>query len=251
MLRATGFAGRGRAATVNEDCFAIDERLGLCVVADGMGGHRAGEIAARIAVDTIVDFLRDPRTILSPESIDAGGGHPFGVDRGLSSDANLLRTAILLANLRVLEAAATASHCGGMGTTVVAARVIGRHLIVGHVGDSRLYLQTPSGLRQVTSDDSWTATPSCHPMRGALTNVVGVSPCTDVHVMEEMASSAERLLLATDGVHGWLDDRTIADLLGGDEEPLVLAGRIVAAARARGSHDDCTAIVASVQPTNL
>ena len=108
-----------------------------------------------------------------------------------------------------------------MGTTVVAARVADGRLSVAHVGDSRLYLLAGRRLRQVTRDDSWMASmladdPDAdplllehHPLRNALTNVVGARPRTDVHVAEEPLAGGERLLLSTDGVHGVVDERRL------------------------------------------
>jgi len=262
-LRAYGITDRGRSRPTNEDCFAIQEELGLCVIADGMGGHNAGEVAARMAVDAVVDACRaalDGSPLLACEAPRSRheGGWPFGFDDTRSGDANLLRTAILVANLQVLEAAVTADVCAGMGTTIVAVRVAEGRLTVGHVGDSRLYLLDGGRLRQVTRDDSWVASmlavnPGAdslllqhHPMRHALTNVVGVRAGTDVHVLEVTLTGPARLLLTTDGVHSALDIERLQHLLMEDDEPKTLAGGIVAAALARGSQDNCTAIVARV-----
>src|SRR5437773_6401725 len=96
VLRAFGSSDKGRVRTTNEDCFAIDEQLRLLVVADGMGGHNAGEVASRVAVDTIVAFVRDSRGRGVESSTDTW---PFGYDRDLSAAGNLLKTAIHLANL--------------------------------------------------------------------------------------------------------------------------------------------------------
>jgi serine/threonine protein phosphatase PrpC len=262
VLRAHGISDRGRIRPTNEDCFAIQEELGLCVIADGMGGHNAGEVAARIAVDAVVDACRTARSGLGSglwhEDPASGpeGRWPFGYDGGFSEDANLLRTAILVANFQILEAAITTDHWAGMGTTVVAARVAGGRLTVGHVGDSRLYLLAGGALRQVTRDDSWVASmlavdPGAdplllqhHPMRHALTNVVGARSGTDVHVQEETLASPARLLLTTDGVHSVLNDGVLERLLTEDDDPPAIAARIVAAALGRGSRDNCTAIVA-------
>ena len=247
MLVAFGATDKGRVRPINEDCFAIEEALGLCVIADGMGGHNAGEVAARLAVDTVVDVVRDWR---------ADALLPFGREASLSEQGNVLRTSILLANAQILERATTAEHYAGMGTTVVVTRVTGGRLVVAHVGDSRLYLFDGRTLRQVTRDDSWVATvlatdPKAdplllrhHPMRNALTNVVGGRPRTEVHVVEEPLAGGERLLLTTDGVHGVLDDESLERLMQEDENPRELAERIVSAALSRGSRDNCTAIVA-------
>jgi serine/threonine protein phosphatase PrpC len=244
---AYGVTDKGRVRPINEDCFAIDEALGLCVIADGMGGHNAGEVAARLAVDAVVDVVKE----WSADAI-----HPFGPDPALSDEGNLLRTAILLANAQILEQATTAEDYAGMGTTVVVTRVTDGRLAVAHVGDSRLYLFDGQTLRQVTRDDSWVATvlatdPTAdplllqhHPMRNALTNVVGARPGTEVHVIEEALAGGEVLLLTTDGVHGVLDDERLERLMREEDHPRELAERVISAALARGSRDNCTAIVA-------
>jgi PPM family protein phosphatase len=262
VLRAYGITDRGRVRPTNEDCFAIQQELGLCVIADGLGGHNAGEIAARMAVDAVVDACRTALSVsgrLGRDTLRSTtcGRWPFGFDHALSENANLFRTAILVANLQILEAAITTDRCAGMGTTIVVVRVADGRLTVGHVGDSRLYVLADEGLRQVTRDDSWVAsmavTPGAdplllqhHPMRHALTNVVGARSGTDVHVQEETLTGHARLLLTTDGVHSVLDERHIERLLMEGEEPRAIAAGIVAAALARGSRDNCTAIVARV-----
>jgi protein phosphatase len=246
VLRAYGF-NKGRIRPVNEDCWAFDDERNLCVVADGMGGHEAGEVAARIAVNTVVDYLAsDPARTVT---------WPFGYDPALSITGNRLRTAIHLAHVQVFQAAIASKRYAGMGTTLVAALVEGSRLSVAHVGDSRLYLLDGDRIRQLTRDDSWMASmlaedPSAdrvqlerHPMRHALTNVVGAGSRTTVHVVEEHLKGGELLLLSTDGVHGELDADRIERLML-DSELEAAASRLVAAALARGSADNCTAVVA-------
>ena len=184
---------------------------------------------------------------------------PFGFDAALSVEGNVLRTSILLANVQILEARDSAEHYAGMGTTMVAARVVAGRLSVAHVGDSRLYLFDGQRLRQVTRDDSWVATDAGHdpkadplllqhhPMRNALTNVVGARPRTEVHVVEDTLAGGELLLLTTDGVHGVLDDERLERLMRDEENPGQIAEQVVAAALTRGSRDNCTAIVARYQ----
>ena len=188
VLRAHGVTDKGRVRPTNEDCWAFEPSRGLCVVADGMGGHNAGEVAAQLAVETIVGYL-------TGEHPDAEW--PFGFDPSISSAGNQLRTAIQLAHMRILETAVTSDQYSGMGTTIVASMIDGNRLSVGHAGDSRLYVLAGDHLRQLTRDDSWMATmlaqdPGAdlgrydrHPMRNALTNVVGARRQTDVHVVEE------------------------------------------------------------------
>ena len=273
MLRAYGLTDKGRVRPTNEDCFAIQEELGLCVVADGMGGHNAGEVAARLAVDAVVDFVRERSASLSrlhsPEShasVGEPGGErapdlwPFGFDPALSADGNLLRTAIHFANLQILEAAISSNDYAGMGTTIVAARVAESRLSVAHVGDSRLYLVAERRLRQVTLDDSWMVSMLAHdpdadplllqhhPLRNALTNVVGAGTRTEVHVVEQALGGGELMLLSTDGVHGVLDDSRIERTMLEDEDPRAIAHGLIKSALARGSRDNCTAVVAQYRP---
>src|SRR5262249_18977100 len=166
----------------NEDVFAIDDGLALCVVADGMGGHNAGEVAARVASDAIVTFLKESAARGLAAATDTW---PFGFDWSFSPAGNLLRTAVQIANLHVLRAAGSSEDYAGMGTTIVAAMVVKNLLAVAHVGDSRLYVIAKGAIRQATQDDSWIATvlaqnpgadPALlqqHPMRNALTNGIG------------------------------------------------------------------------------
>lgn len=257
MLRAFGVTNKGRVRLTNEDYFAIDEEMRLCVVADGLGGHKAGDVAARMAVDAAVDFITGPRTF---QREDSAGTWPFGFDPSLSETGNLLRTAIHLANMQILETALGSDQYAGMCTTIVAAMIDGERLSVGHVGDSRLYVVANNRIRQLTHDDSWMAsvpaddpqlargTLQHHRMRHALTNVVGARPRTDVHLVEAILGGGELLLLLTDGVHGVLDDHRLERLAlrGGDLRQI--ATSLVCAALARGSRDNCTAIAARYLP---
>src|SRR3954447_18527861 len=207
MFRAYGVTERGRIRPTNEDCFAISSQLQLCIVADGMGGHNAGEVAARLAVDAMVDYVAEAGNLAEPgshgEDIGSHRGYdggvsrwPLGFDPSLSEGGNLLRTAVYLANLRILETAVLSREYAGMGTTIVAGLVRDGRLSVAHVGDSRLYLLAHNRLQQLTTDDSWVEAAMAggghadgvmlqhHPMRHALTNVVGARARTDVHVSE-------------------------------------------------------------------
>ena len=247
QLKASGATDKGRIRPTNEDSFAVREDLRLCVIADGMGGHNAGEVASRVAVDAVVECCS-----AVPDS------WPFGYDDSLSADGNLLRTALHRANLSILETAITSDRYIGMGTTLVIARVTDGHLAVAHAGDSRLYLFRDRRLRQITQDDSWIATMLAadahvdqetlmnHPMRNALTNVVGTGARTEAHVVEEPTSPGDLLLLTTDGVHGVLEADQLAGMVGDGDDLEAIAKRLVDAAMAAGSRDNCTAIVAKI-----
>jgi protein phosphatase len=229
VFRAFGASDCGPVRQVNEDCFAIDEQMGLCVVADGMGGHKAGDVAARVAIDSVLGYIRG--------AAGRPPAWPFGFEQSLSQAGNTLRTAILVANANVLELATLTPGLTGMGTTVVAALVRHDRLSVAHVGDSRLYLRAGRTLRLLTEDDTLPA------MRNVLTNVVG-APAAAVHVAEETLRAGDLLVLVTDGVHGAVDHASMERLMATAGDPQAIAGKLVETALARHSRDNCTAVVA-------
>ena len=263
VLKAWGISDKGAVRPTNQDRFAIDEELRLCVIADGMGGHNAGEVAADAAVAAVLEVVRHRQRTRQAHTMAASCTSPcraFGVDPALSDAGNLLRAAIHLANMQVLEQAGRSSAYTGMGTTIVAALAVDGLLSVGHVGDSRPYRLTGGRLRQLTGDDSWIANVMAndpranvslleyHPMRHVLTNVVGSGPRTEVHVFEEPLAAGDRLLLTTDGVHGVLDVRRLEQLVADPDDLAAAPSDILRAAIARGSRDNCTAIVAQYLP---
>src|SRR6185436_9552800 len=151
MLTAYGVTHAGNVRKTNEDAVLWEPVLGLFVVADGMGGHNAGEVASKLAVDAIKGFL-----IRS-----CGGGEftwPYGISPELSFPANCLMTAIKLANRRVFKAGESRDEYTGLGTTVVAGYVEDGQLVFSGVGDSRIYSYRDGKFDQITVDDSWVAT---------------------------------------------------------------------------------------------
>ena len=229
LFRAFGFSDQGPVRSSNEDSFGFDEQTALCIVADGMGGHNGGEVASRLAVEGVTDFVKSSK---------ANTVWPFGFDASLSAPANLLRTAIYTANRRILDAASQRRDLSGMGTTIVAALVHGNTLAIAHVGDSRLYVFAGGALRLLTTDDSWALN------RNVLTNVLGSRAQVEVHMAEEPITAGELVILITDGIHGVIDDAALRTLVGdGPHHLQAMANRIVQAALTRGSRDNCTAVV--------
>lgn len=250
MTSGVGLSDSGPVRRGNEDTFACVNELGLFVVADGMGGHNAGEIASKLAVEAIVGFIK--RTAESDEF-----SWPYGIDPSLSLDANRLKTAIHLANRRVFRESEMHDDYSGMGTTVVSALIAGRKLIVAHVGDSRLYLRSNGSFKRLTKDDSWAATILAqelgdgaaiakHPMRNVLTNVLGARELTEVHVMEIELSGGELLLLCSDGLHSVVQDGDIARQLESVDDLDVAAKRLIAAAIEAGTRDNVTVVLTTV-----
>lgn len=228
VFRAFGVSDQGPVRTSNEDCFGFDEQTGLCIVADGMGGHNGGEVASRLAVECVTGFVKTSK---------ADAVWPYGFDASLSAPANLLRTAIYTANRQILETAAQRRDLSGMGTTIVAALVHGDTLAIAHVGDSRLYVFAGGLLRLLTADDSWALN------RNVLTNVLGSRAQVVVHMAEEPMTTGELVILITDGIHGVMDDEALEHLVDDGQHPQAMAKRIVQEALTRGSRDNCTAVV--------
>jgi PPM family protein phosphatase len=243
-VKAFGLSEAGPVRRINEDRFISAEDLRLFVVADGMGGHSAGEVAARVAVESIENFIRR-----SHETNDFSW--PFGVEPGLSLDANRLKTAVKLANRRINRLAENHDDYLTMATTAVCALIGDHNLVVAHVGDSRLYLSNGNGLQQLTVDDSWAATvlggtggAKSPAVRHVLTNVLGARPDTLVHLVEHEWSGTETLLLCSDGLHGSVPHETLHDLMASsldDIEPL--AHKLVSAALEHGSRDNITVLI--------
>jgi serine/threonine protein phosphatase PrpC len=245
-LIAFGVSDCGPIRTVNEDAFSFDLDLGLFVVADGMGGHAAGEVASRLAIETIVAFVA--RSKDDPELGDAPD-----YDASLSLDANRLRMALQLANTRIFRAGASHEDYHGMGTTVVAVLFSGPNLVVAHAGDSRLYEQYDGRLTQLTKDDSLLEmlaamdvpeeTRERHAQKNVVTNVLGGDEQVVVNIAQWPRVPGRVLMLCTDGVHGVLDDGRIGGILASHDEPRQHAERLVAEAIAAGGRDNATALV--------
>ncbi len=252
--RSYGRSETGPVRRGNEDGFAVDDGLGLYVVADGMGGHNAGEVASRLALETITGFIRrsnDEREF----------SWPCGILPTLSYDGNRLRTAVYLANRRVFRTAESQDDYLGMGTTVVAALVSPGGIVIAHVGDSRAYRLRGGALTQLTRDDSWVATvlaadPGAdpqtfanHPMRNVLTNVLGAREDIDVHIQEPPTEPDDVLLLCTDGVHGIVDAARIASILGRSAAADSVVDALLTTAINGGSRDNMTAVIVGFKRT--
>jgi protein phosphatase len=238
---------RGLVRPHNEDSLSWDLDLGLYIVADGMGGHNAGEVASQMAVETITQFIERTR---DPDDCT----WPFELDPTVSFNANRVMNAMLLANRRVFHEGEAREEYNGMGTTATVALIQGSHLTVGGIGDSRLYSLLGGDFVQLTVDDSWVARmvandPSltradlaASPLRNALTNVIGAREQTSARVTERVLTPGELLLLCSDGLHSLVEDEVIRQiLLDHPMEPA--ADALVAAALERGGRDNITVLI--------
>jgi serine/threonine protein phosphatase PrpC len=231
---------------LNEDAHFVDLELGLIVVADGMGGHNAGEVAARLAVEAVVEFIRtthNRRDITWP--------YPFNPGRSMT--LNRIDVALRIANRMVHDASGRDPAHAGMGTTIVAALVDGDEIGIGHVGDSRAYVLRDGALVQKTEDHTWVnavmgpANPAAidHPFRHVLTNGIGLGAELSPALSEDRLKPGERWLICTDGVHGSLDDDSLRDAVKA-ASPQTAAHQAVQLALDAGTTDNATAVVLNV-----
>ena len=252
VLRASGHSDAGPVRRTNEDTLLIEPELRLFAVADGMGGHSAGEVASRLAVDSLSSFVRRAQD-------DTDVSWPYGIEPKLSYQANLLRTAINLANRRVFRAAESHDDYTGMGSTLVAVLFGANKVVVGHIGDSRAYLCRDNQLTQLTQDDTWAVAMlaedpdaasglTSHPMKHVLTNVLGSKEHTECHIAEHPLNPGDRLVLCSDGLHGVLGTEDVLRILSDAPSDTAqdASRRLVAAALERGTRDNVTAIVVSI-----
>lgn len=226
-----GASDTGLVRPGNEDAYLMEPPL--FAVADGLGGHRAGEIASTIAVETLYAH--------APKHADAKG----------------LARAVRAANAAVIEAAEQGRGREGMGTTLTAAMVDGTRIALAHVGDSRAYLLARGELVQLTEDHSLVGdmvrsgtlsaeAARVHPNRSVITRALGSDPNMVADAFEVDASPGDRLLLCTDGLTGMLEDAAIAEVLRTAPTPKAAVARLIAAANDAGGHDNITVIVVDI-----
>jgi protein phosphatase len=245
QLSAAGQTNPG-PRVVNEDALFVDVALGLLVVADGMGGHNAGEVASRLAVETVAEFIRSTH-----KRSDITWPYPFNPNRSMT--LNRLEAALRLANRRVHDAGASDQSQAGMGTTIVAALVEGDRIAIGHVGDSRAYLLRDGHLQQKTEDHTWVnavmgssnRAAMDHPYRHVLTNGIGLGAELSPALTEDHLRSGDRWLMCTDGVHGSLDAEALQGAMS-ESSPESAAQEAVRRALDAGTTDNATAVVLSV-----
>jgi PPM family protein phosphatase len=245
MLTFAGHTDIGRRRPLNEDCIYAQD--GVFLVCDGMGGHKAGEVASRLAVEAIVGFLR--RSADDPEMT-----WPYGYDPLLPHDANRLSTAIKLANRVVFRKSAMEDDYTGMGTTVVAAMVAPRRpeMTYAHVGDSRIYRLRSGVLVQLTRDDTWANLESVEDvqdedvasMRNVLTKALGAREEVDFALNNLELAEGDIILLCSDGLTNMLPDTHILEILTSQSSDLEAACRqLLATANDEGGRDNISVVL--------
>jgi len=211
-LRCVGLTDTGRVRDHNEDTIAFDAEIGLMVLADGMGGYNAGEVASGIAVKTIVGLVR--------EAVEREDWRIHDPQAGLTRASIILRDAIVRANKIIFQTARTQPQCEGMGTTVVGALFFDNRVSIAHVGDSRLYRLRSDDLEQLTMDHSllqelvdrgfYSAEEAQRAAnKNYVTRALGVEPNVDVEVQEHPVHKGDLYLICSDGLSDMVEDDDI------------------------------------------
>lgn len=239
----------GRVRDHNEDSFLVDKKLHLFIVADGMGGHAAGEVASQIAARTVRDVLARERDML--HQFEAGHG---GIGR--HDVLRLLESAVQQACSAVFEEGQRDESKRGMGTTIDALLLVGSRGFIAHVGDSRVYLFRQSAVHQLTEDHSLInellkrgrlSREQIEKLqyKNAVTRAVGVYESVEVDTLDFDVLKGDRFLLCSDGLSGYLEEAELSRLFAETPEDQ-LAQRLIDVANERGGKDNITAIVVKV-----
>ena len=253
MVQAAGFTDIGNVRKVNEDCFLLNEPIGLYVVADGMGGHRGGAVASRLAVETIEAYMA-----AAEEQSPAEQGL-LSAD-GASEASHRLRQSINLANREIYKQSLQNSSYRGMGTTVSALYLAGETMITANVGDSPIYL-----LRNGEIEDLYTPHTLLHErkkipksMEGKfskgklahiLTRAVGIRSDVGVDFVETQCFAGDIVVLCSDGLSGKITTEEIRDLVY-QNDSVAACKKMTDLANQRGGEDNITVIVVRIQATD-
>jgi serine/threonine protein phosphatase PrpC len=252
-LAFVGKTDTGRVREHNEDTIASDVDVGLLVLADGMGGYNAGEVASGIAVKTITNLVREGLAREDLASIDRS--------TGLTRPSIVLRDAITRANKIIYQTARSQAECEGMGTTVVAALFYDNRISIAHVGDSRLYRQRGSEIAQVTMDHSLLQelvdrgfySPE-EAQRAAnknyVTRALGVEPQVEVEVQEQPVDKGDIFILCSDGLSDMVEDEDIRLTISTFGANLdTVAKQLIQLANENGGRDNVSVVLAqAVEP---
>ena len=247
VVQAAGKTDVGVVRTNNEDNFGFDVRHGIFVVCDGMGGQAAGELASKIAVDTVLGyFRRDPLHAASPVL-----GRKF---EGVSERATGLANAIQLANQAIQEAASHNTEHAGMGSTIVAVRSEGNLFSIANVGDSRIYLVREGGIQQLTRDHSLVMEQvrrglltleeaENSKMQNVIVRALGSDESVEPDLEDHEFALGDVLLLCSDGMSRYVKEGTMVEMIGRNAALEQACEELIQAAKSAGSDDNITCLL--------
>ncbi|HVY26721.1 MAG TPA: Stp1/IreP family PP2C-type Ser/Thr phosphatase [Polyangiaceae bacterium] len=249
---AAGLTDVGLQRDHNEDSFAILQDHELYIVADGMGGHRAGDVASKLATEAIVDFFR----ATAAEDFT----WPFHFDSRMSEEENRLLTGIKIANRQIVERSSRSRECHGMGTTVVGALFSGKKgkMYIGHVGDSRAYRVRGGEIRQMTRDHSLvndyllampelTEEQKSELPKNVITRALGMQENVSVDLQGDDATVGDCYVLCSDGLSGMIEDAEILEIVSKSASIDEACRKLIALANEHGGEDNITAVLVKIE----
>ena len=249
-VRCVGLTDTGKVREHNEDTISCDSEIGLLVMADGMGGYNAGEVASGIAVKTITNLVK--------EALEREDLHAADSATGLSRSTIILRDAIHRANKIIFQTAKTQPQCDGMGTTVVSALFFNNHVSIAHVGDSRLYRLRSNKFEQITLDHSLLqelvdrgfyspAEAQRAANKNYVTRALGVEPNVEVEIQEQSVSKGDVYVLCSDGLSDMVENDDIhltINTFGANLD--TVAKQLIQLANDNGGRDNVSVVMAQV-----
>jgi serine/threonine protein phosphatase PrpC len=249
-LRSVALSDTGKVREHNEDTIGCDEDIGLFVLADGMGGYNAGEVASGIAVKTIVNLVRE-----AVERQDLDGGDK---ETGLTRPSIILRDAIFRANKIIHQTSKTQPQCEGMGTTIVSCFFYDNKVSIAHVGDSRLYRLRNDRFEQMTMDHSLLQElvdrgfysqeeAQRATNKNYVTRALGVEPNVEVEIHEEPVHKGDYYMLCSDGLSDMVEDEDIHLTISTFNANLdMVAKQLTQLANDNGGRDNVSVVMAQV-----
>jgi PPM family protein phosphatase len=245
-VESFGITDVGRQRQHNEDAYLVDDKIHLYLVADGMGGHAAGEVASRLAAETISEFI--------VHTVEDDGTWPHAYDENFSRNTNRLLSALIIANTRVIEAMKRDARLRGMGTTVVAGLFDDTRASIAHVGDSRAYLIRDNQMSRITSDHSWVfeqvragmlteAEAEKHPLRNVITRALGGASTVAPEAAEIDLRKGDHFLFCSDGLTGMVSEDDILRIVTEHESLDEACQVLVRQANEKGGNDNITAVL--------
>lgn len=237
----------GMKRTHNEDYFSLMEDEQLFIVADGMGGHSSGEVASRMAAETVSEFYQRTK--------DEEATWPYKMDRSLSYIENRLACGIKLANYKIYEAASKDIRFKGMGTTLVTCLINGDKIYIAHVGDSRCYRVREGKISQMTRDHSLLedykdAKPDMteeeernFPHKNVITRALGMRDSVQVDISTEEVKDGDLYLLCSDGLSGMVEDNVLERIMKEAPDLEHSVAELVDQANRNGGTDNITTLV--------
>jgi len=250
-VRFSGETNIGLKRAHNEDSFLLPDDERLALVADGMGGHASGEVASKMAVETVAEHFKATQD-------DGEITWPYKLDHSDRYDANRLINAIKLANLKIYDRAQREESCHGMGTTLVSAMFLDDKVLIGHVGDSRVYRMRDGQLSQLTEDHSLlndyikmkklsSDEAGKFPHKNVIVRALGMKESVQVDVLADPFRLGDVYLLCSDGLSGMIDDAGMQHILSEESDLDKACELMIQAANRNGGVDNITCVLARLE----